>query len=73
MDAKFKQFQTHGHKIRSLEGENEIQHILILIPVFDFSTILDPLDGYETNFHLVKLISKPLGLQPLLVRNQLYK
>ena len=30
----------------SLEGENEIPHI----PVFDFSTILGPLDGCETNF-----------------------
>ena len=47
-----------GHKIRSLEGENEIPHIL-----FYFLTILAPLDprGFLdlSNFYLVKLVSPP--------------
>ena len=35
-----------GHKMPSLEGENEIPHI----PFFYFLTILAPLDDCETNF-----------------------
>ena len=35
-----------GHKIRSLEVENEIPHI----PIFDFLMILGPFDGCDNNF-----------------------
>ena len=35
-----------GHKMLSLEVENEIPHI----PKLDFLTILAPLHDYETNF-----------------------
>ena len=35
-----------GHKMLSLEGENEIPQI----PKLDFLTISAPLDGFETNF-----------------------
>ena len=35
-----------GHKMLSLEGENEIPRI----PKLDFLTILAPSDGCETNF-----------------------
>ena len=41
-----------GHKMLSLEVENEIPHI----PKLDFLTILAPLDAWKTNFYLVNLI-----------------